>query len=203
MLAAAAMVTEVSDRESDLYAKWARVPGGELPCSDPGHARPADQEGGGKLSTASLQPAGQADVDLRERPGRAARTAHLVARFGQVTLMRPRNTLEKNLPKTLQVSLVEVIELGVLRTAPSPILWRLLTTQLLWGGTDAEGVRVGNGDGAKLTETKRRAGPLPPRPLRVVGWRCKPGPPLARTAWICPNCAMLRHPHGNARPRVA
>lgn len=125
VLAPAAMVTEVSDRESDLYAKWARVP-------EPGfhiltrawHDRPI--KGGGKLSTAPLKPAGEVQVELRARPGRPARTARLVASFAQVEVIRP-NTIEKGLAETVAVSLVEVAEIGA---APGvePIFWRLLTT---------------------------------------------------------------------------
>ncbi len=127
VLAEAAMVTEVSDRESDLYAKWAQLP-------EPGfhlltramHDREITQ-GNGKLSTAPLQPAGTADVELRARPGRPARTAHLEARFGRVTLKRPKATREKGLPKTVTVSLVEVTEAAAPAGA-EPICWRLLTT---------------------------------------------------------------------------
>lgn len=126
VLASAAMVTEVSDRESDLYAKWARVP-------EPGfhiltrawHDRPI--KGGGKLSSAALLPAGEVLVELRTRPGRPARTARLVARFAQVEVVRPKNMIEKGLADTVAVSLVEVAEIGA---APGvePIFWRLLTT---------------------------------------------------------------------------
>lgn len=126
VLASAAMVTEVSDRESDLYAKWARVP-------EPGfhiltrawHDRPI--KGGGKLSSAALLPAGEVLVELRARPGRPARTARLVARFAQLEVVRPKNMIEKGLADTVAVSLVEVAEIGA---APGvePIFWRLLTT---------------------------------------------------------------------------
>jgi len=126
VLASAAMVTEVSDRESDLYAKWARVP-------EPGfhiltrvrHDRPV--KGGGKLSSAPLLPAGEALVDLRARAGRPARTARLVVRFAQLEVVRPKNTIEKGLVDTVAVSLVEVAEIDA---APGvePIFWRLLTT---------------------------------------------------------------------------
>ena len=127
VLAPSAMVTEVSDRESDLYAKWARVP-------EPGfhiltramHDRAI--KGGGKLSTAPLASAGMAVVeDLRERSGRQARQAHLLVRYGRVEIVRPENTLEKGLPKTVAVSLVEVTEINPPAEA-EPILWRLLTT---------------------------------------------------------------------------
>ncbi len=130
VLAPAAMVTEVSDRESDLYAKWARVPqpGFHL-LSRAMHDRPI-VEGGGTLSTAPLMPAGAADVELRERADRPARTAHVVARYGQVTLKKPKNTPEKDLPKTVKVSLIEVVEVGA-PPGVEPILWRLLTTHIV------------------------------------------------------------------------
>ncbi|MGH8276345.1 MAG: IS4 family transposase, partial [Steroidobacteraceae bacterium] len=124
VLSKAAMVTEVSDRESDLYAKWARVPGPNFHILTRAmHDRPI--EGGGKLSTASLEAASEATVELRQRSGRPARQAHLRVRFGQVTLKCPK--LEKGLAETVQVSLVEVAEIDAPQGA-EPILWRLLTT---------------------------------------------------------------------------
>jgi len=126
VLAAATMVTEVSDRESDFYAKWASLP-------EPGfhiltrarHDRPV--VGGGKLSTVAKLPAGEAVIELRAQPGRPARTARLVASFAQVEVKRPKNTIEKGLAKTVAVSVVEVAEVDA---APGvkPIFWRLLTT---------------------------------------------------------------------------
>jgi hypothetical protein len=126
VLAPAAMVTEVSDRESDLYTKWARVP-------EPGfhiltramHDRAI--KGGGTLSTAALAPGGEARVELRARPGRPARTARLVASYARVEVLRPQKPPEKGLPETVAVSLVQLSEieapLGV-----EPVFWQLLTT---------------------------------------------------------------------------
>jgi hypothetical protein len=127
VLAAAAMVTEISDRESDIYAKWARIPGPAFHVLTRAmHDRPI--VGGGKLSSAALASAGMAVVEaLRARPGRPARQAHLRVRYGQVELRRPKNTLEKGLPETVQVSLVEVSEIDAPEGA-EPVLWRLLTT---------------------------------------------------------------------------
>ena len=129
VLAGAALVTEVSDRESDIYAKWARVP-------EPGfhiltramHDRAV--EGGGKLSTADLTPAGEAVVELRARPGRLARAARLVVGYAQVDVLRPKNTLEEGMPKTITLSLVHVAEIGA-PDGVEPILWRLLTTHVV------------------------------------------------------------------------
>jgi hypothetical protein len=74
-----------------------------------------------------LRAAGEAVVELRARPGRAARTARLVAGFARVEVVRPDNTIEEGLPKTVSLSLVQVSEIGPLPGA-EPILWRLLTT---------------------------------------------------------------------------
>lgn len=126
VLAVAAMVTEVSDRESDIYAKWARVPGADFHILTRAmHDRPI--QGGGKLSTAAVEPAGEALVELRARPGRPARTARLVVSYAQVELTRPQKTADKGLAKTVTVSLVEVAEIDAPPDA-EPIFWRLLTT---------------------------------------------------------------------------
>lgn len=126
VLAPAAMVTEVSDRESDIYSKWARLP-------EPGFhiltraMQDRSIAGGAKLSSAQLHPAGETLIALRARPGRAARTARLIARFGRVDLMRPLRTLEQDLPETVAVNLIEVVEIDA-PPGVEPILWRLLTT---------------------------------------------------------------------------
>lgn len=125
VLAPAALVTEVSDRESDIYAKWARVPGsGFHILTRAMHDRAIR---GGKLSTAPLRAAGEAMVKLRARPGRPARTAHLTVGFGRVDVVRPKSTIERGLPETVSLSLVQVTEINPPAGA-EPVLWRLLTT---------------------------------------------------------------------------
>lgn len=126
VLADAAMVTEISDRESDIYAKWARVPApGFHILTRAMHDRALAD--GSKLSTAPLHPAGELTVKLRARPGRPERTAQLVAGFAQVTMTRPIKTLERDLPETVTVSLVVVREVDPPADA-EPVEWRLLTT---------------------------------------------------------------------------
>lgn len=126
VLAPAAQVTVISDREGDLYAAWAQrsVPGLHL-LTRAMKDRPV--LGGGHLSSAALTTAGQASIELRARPGRPARSAQLVARFGQVTLEKPRYLREKGLVGQVALSLVEVIEVGAPQGAV-PIVWRLLTS---------------------------------------------------------------------------
>ncbi|MGH6993397.1 MAG: IS4 family transposase [Caulobacteraceae bacterium] len=127
-LGKAAMVTEVSDREADIYAKWARVAGpGFHVLTRAMHDRKIT-EGGGKLSSAPLTAGGTVSLELRQQPGRPAREARVAIRYGRVTLKRPPNTIEKDLPKALSVSLIEVVEIAAPRTVAKPIVWRLLTT---------------------------------------------------------------------------
>jgi hypothetical protein len=127
-LATASMVTEVSDREADIYAKWAMVPGGSFHVLTRAMRDRKIREGGGKLSSAPLTDGGTAMLKLREQPGRPAREAQVRLRYGEVTLKRPAGaSLDKDLPRFLTVRLVEVAEIGASKTG-KPILWRLLTT---------------------------------------------------------------------------
>ncbi len=125
----AALVTEISDRESDIYEKWAHLPGSGFHILTRANKDRSIKEGGGKLSRAPLHAAGTAAVELPARLGRPARTAQLVARFGRVTLKRPGHLAKEGngLARTMAVSLVEVSEVDAPPGA-APILWRLLTT---------------------------------------------------------------------------
>jgi hypothetical protein len=128
VLRQAHMVTEISDRESDIYEKWARLPEPSFHILTRAMVDRSIREGGGKLSSAPLQMAGTALTALRARPGRPARNARLVARFGHVTLKRPAILArQEGLAETVKVSLVEVCEVNAPLGA-KPIAWRLLTT---------------------------------------------------------------------------
>lgn len=126
VLAEAAMVTVVADRESDIYAEWASLPEPRFHLLTRAmHDRALI--GGGRLSKAKLSPGGEAEVVLRARQGRPKRQAKLVVRFGPVSLRRPAHGSARGLPKSVPVSLVEVAEADPPPGA-EPILWRLLTT---------------------------------------------------------------------------
>lgn len=136
-LARASMVTEVSDREADIYAKWAMVPGGTFHVLTRAVRDRRISEGGGKLSSAPLADGGTAVLKLREQPGRPAREARVGLRYGEVTLKRPSGaSLDKSLPRLLAVRLVEVTEVGAPKSG-KPILWRLLTTHAVESAADA------------------------------------------------------------------
>ena len=129
VLAPAAMITGVGDRESDFYAAWARLPAPHFHLlSRVMHDRRL--VGGSTLWRAELTPGGTAQIELRPRADRAPRIAELTLRFGRVRLPRPRNTGEPNLPDSIELSLIEVLE----HNAPAgsePIAWRLLTTHMI------------------------------------------------------------------------
>lgn len=125
VLAEAACVTVVADRESDIYAEWAQVPGpGFHLLTRAMHDRRTAE---GSLSSARLERAGTAHIVMRARPGRPARTARLVARFGAVRIARPAHGRMRHLPEHVALSLVEVSEADP-PPGEEPILWRLLTT---------------------------------------------------------------------------
>jgi len=129
VLAAATQVTVVGDRESDIFAQWATTPepGFHLISRAMHDRRLATGEG---LYAAAERFAFTAKrpVALPEREQkRKARPAWLSLRFGKVELAGPRNTRDRNLPESVSLTLVEVVE----RDAPTgteAVHWRLLTT---------------------------------------------------------------------------
>ncbi len=129
VLAAAAMVTVVADRESDIFAEWATLPGPNFHLITRSmHDRCLVN--GESLYTAAERFAFTTTriVALPERDGkRRARLAALTLRFGKVELARPRNSLEPNLPQSVALTLVEVVERDP-PTGTEAVHWRLLTT---------------------------------------------------------------------------
>ena len=129
VLAAASMVTAMSDRECDIYHYWASAPGPNFHLlTRMMHDRAL--AGGGtawKTTTAAWPFAATREVELSATPGRAARKTTLSLRFGEITILRPDGKDMKHLPKTVTLRLVEAVE----RDPPAgvePIHWRLLTT---------------------------------------------------------------------------
>lgn len=136
-LAAARMITIVNDREGDFYAHWASTPGDNVHLLTRLMTDHALLKGGTVRAAISRLPvADTAAVELRQRPDRRARTAHLSLRFCPLTLRRPKNTLEKDLPASIRVNAVEVIELNPPQDA-EPIHWILLTTHTIDSLADA------------------------------------------------------------------
>jgi Transposase DDE domain len=129
VLAEAAMVTVMDDREGDIYEKWARLPdaGTQLltrACRDRNLAN------GGQLfaTLADFAAAHRYVFDLAARPGkRSARQATMAVRFGCVRIRRPIHCSDARAPDMIELFAIEVRELEA-PAGEEPVLWRLLTT---------------------------------------------------------------------------
>lgn len=126
-LAAAAMITVIGDRESDIYEEFDRIPDARTHlltrvCRD------RTLVGGGRLfDIAENWPVQHRfDLEVRAQPGRPARKAKIALRFGEVTIRRPANCSDRKAARQLTLRLVEVKELDPV--VEEPIHWRLLTT---------------------------------------------------------------------------
>lgn len=139
-LGAAASLTMVADRESDIYALFARRPAGlDLIVRAAQDRNLAD---GGllfqALAGASCLSTSQVRVAPRG-PGDTGRMATVELRAGTVQIARPRNGLVEDLPGSLAVTLVEAREVGA-PPGKEPLHWRLLTSRAVTNVAQAEHV---------------------------------------------------------------
>jgi hypothetical protein len=138
VLADAASVTVIADRESDIYAEWASLPGPNFHLiTRVMHDRTLAD--GSMLHAAGerMQAADAAVIQLPARnPQRPARAAKVTLRFGPVSLRRPQSRFLRDLPASVALNLVEVIEANPPQGA-EPIHWRLLTTHAVGDASTA------------------------------------------------------------------
>ena len=133
VLAAAASITSVSDRESDTYEVFAQRPQHVhqivRACQNRRIDAPAADAADGLLFTVidSQPEQGRLVVTIPAAPGRPARRATLAVRFAPVVLRKPRRA-DPALPATVDVTLVDVREVSTPPEGSKPIHWRLLTT---------------------------------------------------------------------------
>jgi hypothetical protein len=130
-LAAAAMVTVVADRESDIYEEWARLPDARTQLLTRACRDRALATGGTLYPWIAAQPVqGVYRFDAPARPGqRSAHPARLAIRFGRVAIKRPMSCTDKTAPPQIELRFVEVKELpDSVVGDEAPIHWRLLTT---------------------------------------------------------------------------
>jgi len=134
----AALVTQVSDRESDIYELFARVPDERTHVLVRAHHdRKLNKVGKSLFKTIAAQPvAGFIEFDLVGRPGRVARKVTLTVRFCEVALRQPRPGADPRDPRRLTLTAVEVAEENP-PPGEDPILWRLLTTHRVASLEDA------------------------------------------------------------------
>jgi hypothetical protein len=132
VLAEAASITMVSDRESDFYELFVERPHNVdlvvRACQNRGIAASPD-EPGLLFAFIDAQPEqGRFTTTIPAAPGRSVRQAELAVRFAPVALRRPRNGADPALPGTVDVSLVDVREVSQPKDGSKPVHWRLLTT---------------------------------------------------------------------------
>jgi hypothetical protein len=128
VLQTAARITMVADREADLYALWARVPGPGVDVLGRVH-HDRLLVGGGSLASVARQwrLADTRSMTLRERQDRPEREARVELRFGAITIARPRDADAGDLPEQVELSMIELSEPAAPPGA-EPVAWRLLTT---------------------------------------------------------------------------
>ena len=140
VLAQARLITVVDDREGDFYAHWARTPSGNFHHLSRAMHDHALAEGGTLYKTVKRVPfCATAVIEVPRRMDRTARKAHLSMRFGTARLKRPTRTGDEELPESVALNFVEVVELHPPKGA-APIHWLLLTTHEI--GTPAKAWQI-------------------------------------------------------------
>lgn len=131
VLHAAARVTVIDDREGDIYAKWAGVAEQNFHLLTRSMHDRALAGGASLYDTAAALPiADVSTIELMARANRPARQAKLALRFGRVRLQRPKGPGMRDLPKTVDVSVIEVVEIDPPADVEA-LHWRLLTTHAI------------------------------------------------------------------------
>ena len=137
VLAQARTITVINDREGDFYAHWAHTPADNVELlSRVMHDHRLMEGGTLRKAAAGLPFCAKAVIELPKRIDRHARKAHLSLRFGAVVLKRPEHTPDKDLPESVPLNFVEVVELHPPRGA-EPVRWLLLTTHKVASAADA------------------------------------------------------------------
>lgn len=127
-LSGAASVVVVADRESDIYAGFARRPASVDLIVRAAQDRVLDD--GRRLFTAPAAWPELTRTSVRVAPSRtgvAARIATVALRAGTVTIRRPRHASDTEGPEHLSLTMVEAREVDG-NGESVPLLWRLLTT---------------------------------------------------------------------------
>jgi hypothetical protein len=128
LLAKAAMVTAIGDRESDIFALYAGVAEGNFHViARSMHDRSLADGTGLYAASEDMAVVDQRNIVLPARAQRAERTAQLELRFGAVSLARPQTRFLRHLPESLSLNYVDVREPEP-RAGTEPLHWRLLTT---------------------------------------------------------------------------
>lgn len=132
VLAEAAGITMVADRESDFYELFAERPDNVdlvVRACQNRRIEALEEEPDLLFAFVDDQPEqGRFAMTIPAAPGRRARDAAFAVRFAPVTVRRPRNGADPALPETIAMTLVDVREVSIPQDGSDPVHWRLLTT---------------------------------------------------------------------------
>src|SRR5438105_1768304 len=137
LLAGAAMVTLLGDRESDIFALYASAAAqGYHVIARSMHDRKLADTTGLYAAIDAMAPIERRTIQLPARAQRPARQVDLELRFGTIELARPQSKFLRHLPKSLPLAIVDVHEINA---APDiePLHWCLLTSHTVANADDA------------------------------------------------------------------
>ncbi|MGY4424176.1 hypothetical protein ACVWY2_006625 [Bradyrhizobium sp. JR6.1] len=144
VLAAAASVTMVSDRESDFYELFVKRPQNvELVVRACQNRRIEGAEEDPDLLFTFIDAQaeqGRVAMTVPAAPGRRARDTEFAVRFAPVAVCRPLHGADPTLPETAHLTLVDVREVSEPKDGSAPVHWRLLTTHAVATLNDARQV---------------------------------------------------------------
>jgi hypothetical protein len=137
LLATAATVTVLGDRESDIFALYASSAEQHFHIIARSMRDRKLADGTGLYQTIDAMPVvDRRAIQLSARALQPARPAHLELRFGAIELARPQSKFLRHLPKSLPLAVVDVREINA-GAGVEPLHWRLLTSHEIASVEDA------------------------------------------------------------------
>ena len=134
VLRAAARITVVADRESDIYEEFACRPANVHLLTRVAQDRGIEAAPGETASlfafSDDLSEQARFVVTIPAAPGRRQRTAELALRYAPVVVCKPKNGAAPDLPKSVALTLLDIRETTVPEQG-EPIHWRLITTHTI------------------------------------------------------------------------
>ena len=142
VLSEAKMITIVADRESDIYEEFAIIPDEKthllIRCCKNRKIFGTNEYLYDFLKKQKIHGTYTIEVKGDKRRKRAKRTSELEIRFTEVEIRQPKIIVNKSLPQSVTITVVEVKEKNSSTPAnEDPILWRLLTTYKVSNVEDA------------------------------------------------------------------
>lgn len=134
LLHAAARITVVADRESDIYEEYARRPDNVhllTRLAQDRRIETATQENASLFAFSDgLPEQARFVVSIPAAPGRRARSAELALRYAPVAVCKPKNGAAPDLPDSTALTLLDIRETSTPEQG-EPIHWRLVTTHAI------------------------------------------------------------------------